>query len=88
MSPKILVVDDEPDILELAQTRLEMAGYETLTAESGEVALKCFFTERSDSVGERHPAVVWIGSEIAGLIWHCFEFSSYCGSGVRPDRST
>ena len=36
MSPKILVVDDEPDILELAQTRLEMAGYETLTAESGE----------------------------------------------------
>ena len=51
MSPKILVVDDEPDILELAQTRLEMAGYETMTAESGEVASKYFFTERSDSVG-------------------------------------
>jgi len=48
MSPKILIVDDEPDILELVQIRLEMAGYETLTAESGEVSLKCFFTERPD----------------------------------------
>jgi DNA-binding response OmpR family regulator len=48
MPSKILVVDDEPDILELVQTRPEMAGYETITAESGEEALKCFFTARPD----------------------------------------
>jgi DNA-binding response OmpR family regulator len=48
MPPKILVVDDEPDILELVETRLAMAGYETITAESGEDALKSFFTARPD----------------------------------------
>ena len=48
MPPKILVVDDEPDILELVETRLAMAGYETITAESGEEALKSFFTNRPD----------------------------------------
>ena len=48
MPSLILVVDDEPDILALVQTRLEMAGYETITAESGEEALKCFFTARPD----------------------------------------
>ena len=48
MPQKILVVDDEPDILELVQTRLEMAGYEIITAESGDEALKCFFTQRPD----------------------------------------
>jgi CheY-like chemotaxis protein len=48
MPAKILVVDDEPDILELVETRLAMAGYETITAESGEEALKLFFTARPD----------------------------------------
>jgi DNA-binding response OmpR family regulator len=48
MPSKILIVDDEPDILELVQTRLEMAGYETIAAESGEDALKSFFTARPD----------------------------------------
>jgi len=48
MPAKILVVDDEPDILELVETRLAMVGYETITAESGEEALKLFFTARPD----------------------------------------
>ncbi len=48
MPPKILIVDDEPDILELVQTRLELAGYETIAAESGEETLKSFFTARPD----------------------------------------
>ena len=47
MTSKILIVDDEPDILELVQTRLEMAGYETVTAENGEEALKSFFADRA-----------------------------------------
>lgn len=48
MSYKILVVDYEPDILELVETRLSMAGYSTVTADSGEEALKAFFIERPD----------------------------------------
>jgi DNA-binding response OmpR family regulator len=36
MSQKILIVDEEPNILELVQTCLEMAGYETIATESGE----------------------------------------------------
>ncbi|MDA0596938.1 MAG: response regulator transcription factor [Chloroflexi bacterium] len=48
MTSKILIVDDEPDILELVQTRLEMSGYETVTAENGEEALKSFFSDRPD----------------------------------------
>ena len=36
---KILIVDDEQDIRELFQDRLEKAGYNTLTAENGEEAI-------------------------------------------------
>ncbi len=48
MSATILVVDDEPDILELLETRLSMAGYDVISAESAEAALKCFFSRRPD----------------------------------------
>ncbi|MGF1533180.1 MAG: response regulator transcription factor [Bernardetiaceae bacterium] len=37
---KILIVDDEPDILELLQYNLENAGYQVETARDGEDALK------------------------------------------------
>jgi two-component system phosphate regulon response regulator PhoB len=36
---KILIVEDDPDILELLHYNLEKAGYETLRAENGEQAL-------------------------------------------------
>ena len=36
---KVLVVDDEPYLLELIQTRLELAGFETRTARNGSDAL-------------------------------------------------
>ena len=35
----ILIVDDEPDVLTYLSTLLEDNGYETITAEDGEVAL-------------------------------------------------
>jgi DNA-binding response OmpR family regulator len=38
--PKILVVDDEPDALELIGFNLKAAGYEVITAENGNEALK------------------------------------------------
>jgi len=40
MKPKILVVDDEPDAVELIEFNLKAAGYEVATATDGEEALK------------------------------------------------
>ncbi len=40
LSPKILVVDDEPDIVELLQYNFEKEGYEVRTAHNGLVALE------------------------------------------------
>ncbi len=40
MKPKILIVDDEPDALELIQYNLKAAGYDVITAADGEEALK------------------------------------------------
>ncbi|MBI3534625.1 MAG: response regulator [Deltaproteobacteria bacterium] len=39
MKKKILIVDDEPDMLAILQIRLESAGYEVFTAEDGEAGL-------------------------------------------------
>ncbi|HXG46345.1 MAG TPA: response regulator, partial [Methylomirabilota bacterium] len=40
MKAKILVVDDEPDALELIEFNLKGAGYDVITASDGEEALK------------------------------------------------
>ncbi len=40
MKPKILVVDDEPDLLELIDVNLKAAGYSVLLAASGKEALR------------------------------------------------
>ncbi len=47
---KILVVDDNPQILEMLTTRLEKRGYNVVTAEDGEAALEC--------VAQEHPALI------------------------------
>lgn len=36
----VLVVDDEPDVLNIVETQLERTGYGVLTAESGLEALR------------------------------------------------
>jgi two-component system phosphate regulon response regulator PhoB len=41
MAERILVVDDEPDLLELVRVNLRQAGYEVDTAEAGREALEC-----------------------------------------------
>ena len=38
--PKILVVDDEPDALELIEFNLKAAGFDVVTADDGKEALK------------------------------------------------
>jgi OmpR family response regulator RpaB len=47
---KILVVDDEPSICQILQTRLRMVGYEVMTASDGLAGLKTF--------GEMNPDLV------------------------------
>jgi len=56
---KILVVDDEEDILRLLSMRLEASGYEVITAESGEKALV--------QVSVKRPAIVITDLRMEGM---------------------
>lgn len=50
MAERILLVDDEPDLLELLRVNLDQAGYEIETAEAGREALACLRRSRPDLV--------------------------------------
>lgn len=51
MSPKrILIVDDEPDLVETLRFPLEMEGYQVLVAENGEMGLTLARKERPDLI--------------------------------------
>lgn len=50
MEPKILLVDDEPDIIAMAKFCLQRAGYAVITADNGESGLQCALTEQPDAV--------------------------------------
>ena len=50
MGLKVLVVDDEEDILEVIQDRLEAYGFTVATAGNGLEALKRLSTERFDGI--------------------------------------
>jgi DNA-binding response OmpR family regulator len=47
---KVLVVDDEPDVLLLLRIHFEEAGYRTVLAADGETALRRLDEERPDAV--------------------------------------
>ena len=47
---KVLIVDDEPDILLMLRVDLEAEGYETTLAADGETALRRICEERPDLV--------------------------------------
>jgi two-component system alkaline phosphatase synthesis response regulator PhoP len=50
MPKKILVVDDEPDILKIVSFRLGKAGYDIITAGDGKTALDLIRKERPDLI--------------------------------------
>ena len=56
--PTILVLDDEPEILEITALAFEGQGYEVFTAAGGEEALTC--------VKEKHPQVLLIDYRLKG----------------------
>jgi len=47
---KVLIVDDEPDILKMAEFRVKKEGYDTVTAVDGGEALEKAFAELPDLV--------------------------------------
>jgi DNA-binding response OmpR family regulator len=47
---KILVIDDEGDLLKLAKTRLEASGYNISTLDSGDRALEAAIREKPDLI--------------------------------------
>ncbi len=50
MASKILIVDDEPNIVDILKANLEREGYETIEAYDGEVALKKGLEEAPDLI--------------------------------------
>ncbi len=50
LSGRILIVDDEPDLVAISSELLQAAGYETVTASSAEPALEAVRTRRLDAV--------------------------------------
>lgn len=50
MSAKILIVDDEPEILLLLGSRLESEGYQVITAGDGQMALERAKKEKPDLI--------------------------------------
>ncbi|MCF7878678.1 MAG: response regulator [Candidatus Omnitrophica bacterium] len=50
MTKKILIVDDEPDILKIVIFRLKGKGYQTISARSGENALQLLAGNRPDLI--------------------------------------
>jgi two-component system response regulator PrrA len=50
MAGKVLIVDDNPDIVALLRANLRMAGFETSEARNGEVALRRIQEDRPDLI--------------------------------------
>ncbi|MBV9865484.1 MAG: response regulator [Abitibacteriaceae bacterium] len=50
MSKKILVVDDEEDVIRIISSNLEAAGYQTIAANNGHEALERAATEKPDLI--------------------------------------
>lgn len=50
MSPRVLVVDDDPQVLRLMRVNLELEGYDVVSAPDGEEALEAVVSERPDVV--------------------------------------
>jgi CheY-like chemotaxis protein len=50
MSHKILVVDDEPDVVKYLETLLKTGGYEVVTASDGDEALKIAESDPPDLI--------------------------------------
>ena len=62
----ILVVDDEPAVLKVLVTRLNLAGYQVLSAQDGEQALEVFHKEAPDLVVLEACFLKWTDLQFVG----------------------
>lgn len=58
-SPKILVVEDEPDLRELFKTTLEYLNYNVITCTNGEDAIRLAY--------EEHPSLIFLDVVMPGM---------------------
>jgi two-component system, OmpR family, alkaline phosphatase synthesis response regulator PhoP len=65
---KILIVDDEPDVLKLTSLRLEKLGFKVLTAANGKDALDTIRKEKPDLAMLDLIMPIMYGSEICKLV--------------------
>ena len=86
---KILIADDEPDILEIIQFNLQAEGYEVITAKNGDEAIEFRLQalnsgeHRIDHLDRRHRAR---GDQCAQFD-RCFEAEFFLGHRGRPFSS-
>lgn len=73
---KVLVVDDEPDILKVISFRLKKAGYEVLTATNGKIALDLVYSNRPDLILLDLRMPVMTGDEVCTKIKNDTELCS------------
>jgi len=50
MAKKILVVDDEPEVVEILESRVKSGGYEVITASDGAEGLRKAYEEKPDLI--------------------------------------
>jgi len=70
MPKKILVVDDEKDLLEVLKVKLESVGYEVLTAENGRDAIAKAKTQKPDLITLDIIMPDLDGAEVAEVLKH------------------
>jgi len=75
MKHKVLIVDDEPDIVRLLAKFLMAAGYETESAENGFEAFKKIQTWHPDLVISDVQMPVWDGFKLLKAVQESAEFS-------------
>lgn len=68
MGKKLLIVDDEQDILKVVTLRLKRLGYEVLTADDGKKAIDMIKAERPDLVLLDHLLPIVSGGEVCQLV--------------------
>ena len=68
MPKKILIVDDEPDVLKVTEFRVKKAGYQTVTAVDGQQAVDKAASEKPDLILLDYKLPILDGGEVYVMI--------------------
>ncbi|MCK5563738.1 MAG: response regulator [Planctomycetes bacterium] len=76
MAKKILIIEDEPDIIKIAVFRIKQAGYEVFIAENGKQALESVYMHKPDLILLDLNLPVMSGSDVCRKIKATENFNS------------